>query len=109
MHRRLVLPAAALAPALGAPAALAGPLPGAATAGDRAAWRSILHWPGSCEAGWRATGTQGAGIALMSPVSTFRLAGDRFLPAGTRAKTACDGKPPYDPARWPRLATPKGA
>jgi hypothetical protein len=37
--------------------------------------------------------------------SVFRLAGDRFVPVETRAKTACDGKPPYDPRRWPKLPT----
>jgi hypothetical protein len=41
--------------------------------------------------------------------STFRLAGSRFVPVSARAKTACDGKPPYDPTRWPRLPVPKAA
>jgi hypothetical protein len=38
--------------------------------------------------------------------STFRLVGDRFRTVEVRAKTACDGKPPYDPRRWRRLPTP---
>jgi hypothetical protein len=38
--------------------------------------------------------------------SRFRLVGDRFRTLEVRAKTACDGKPPYDPTRWPRLPTP---
>ena len=38
--------------------------------------------------------------------STFRLAGDRFVPVSARAKTRCDGRPPYDGSRWPRLPLP---
>ncbi len=38
--------------------------------------------------------------------SSFKLVGDR-LPYVARAKTACDGKPPYDPRRWPKLPLPK--
>ncbi len=37
--------------------------------------------------------------------STFRLSVNRFVPVASRAKTACDGKPPYNPARWPKLPT----
>lgn len=37
--------------------------------------------------------------------SKLRLQGTRFVPTVTRAKVACDGKPPYDPERWPKLPT----
>jgi hypothetical protein len=53
--------AAALAAAVGATAA---PLPAAKTSHDRAAWRSILHWPKTCEQGWVSTATPGSGIDL---------------------------------------------
>jgi hypothetical protein len=166
--------------------AAAATLPGASTGHDRAAWRAILHWPSSCESGWRATATPGSGIELMpasggrelvavecypgayqgdallylaaqssKPVgplalrvyedpgnghpkltsattilgvldftkstgtltildkfrgvgdcgifSTYRLEGNRLALTAARAKTACDGKPPFSPARWPKL------
>lgn len=38
--------------------------------------------------------------------STFKLTGGRFVPTEARAKLACDGKPPFDPARWPKLPLP---
>jgi hypothetical protein len=43
------------------------------------------------------------GVGDCGIYSTFRLSGARFVPVETRAKTACDGKPPYDPGRWPKL------
>jgi hypothetical protein len=57
-----------------------------------------------------ATGTltlfdKARGIGDCGIYSTFRLAGTRFVPVVTRAKTACDGKPPFSPARWPKLPT----
>jgi Protein of unknown function (DUF1176) len=181
-----ILFAAALLAAVAAAPAQAGPLPGAKTARDRAAWRAILHWPKSCEQGWQ-TGShppvagvdlwprsggerlvavtcflgayQGTtrfylldtsrratslafhvyydpgsgkptpireqeilGVPVFTPrtgslsvfdkargpgdcgiYSTFRLSGARFVPVETHARTRCDGKPPYDPKRWPKL------
>ena len=38
--------------------------------------------------------------------SVYKLTGNRFVTTEVRAKTACDGKPPYDPARWPKLPLP---
>jgi hypothetical protein len=38
--------------------------------------------------------------------STFRLTGGVFVPTTVHAKTACNGKPPYDPQKWPRLHVP---
>ena len=35
-----------------------------------------------------------------------KLTGSRFVTTEVRAKTACDGKPPYDPTRWPKLPLP---
>src|SRR5258708_30954674 len=55
----------ALALAAGAAAsALAGPLPAAKTAHDRAAWRALLHWPAGCEQGWRESHGSGAGLSV---------------------------------------------
>jgi 4-amino-4-deoxy-L-arabinose transferase-like glycosyltransferase len=161
------------------------PLPAAT---DRAAWRSLLHWPESCESAWKATGTTGAGLSLYparpgtlvavqcapgayqgdamlflvggegriaGPLvadlyrdpgngrprlgkatvvlgelrfdratstltvfdkargigdcgiySRYRLAGGRLALIEARAKTDCDGKPPFDPTRWPKLPSP---
>jgi hypothetical protein len=45
--------------------ATAGSLPGGGTAHDRTAWQAILHWPSSCESGWKATAMPGSGIELM--------------------------------------------
>ncbi len=161
-------------------------LPAATSAGDRAAWRAILHWPSQCEGGWRATGSPGAGIELMpagasgelvavecfpgayqgdailylvktatrssGPLrlevyvdpgnghprlrpatvilgvlnftaasrtltvfdeyrglgdcgifSRYRLERGRFVLVEARAKSACNGKPPFSPERWPKL------
>lgn len=47
---------------------------------------------------------RGAGDCGIS--STFTLQNDRFVPIEVRAKLACNGKPPYDPARWPKLPLP---
>ncbi len=55
----------AAAALLFAAGALAAALPGARTAGDRAAWHALLHWPANCERGWKATGEPGAGMELM--------------------------------------------
>jgi len=38
--------------------------------------------------------------------SRFRLVGNTFRTIEVRAKLACNGKPPFDPARWPRLPAP---
>ena len=38
--------------------------------------------------------------------STFKLTGTHFVPVSARAKRACDGKPPFDPGKWPKLPTP---
>jgi hypothetical protein len=181
-----LLAVAAAAALLGTPHASPAPLPGAATSGDRAAWRALLHWPAACERSWRENGS-GSGIAGVWPVgaegrlvavdcslgayqgtsmlyligndrrptgplrlhiyrdpgtgvptparetvilgtltfarasrtlavldrargagdcgiySTFRLAGRELVPLRTRAKPTCDGKPPFDPLRWPPL------
>lgn len=173
--------------AAGASGAQSGPFPGTKTAKDRTAWRAILHWPASCEEGWKpapgagivvwrtSTGrrlvqvtcslaayqgtfmlylvdasrdvtgplgllayrdpgsgrptvtreTQILGLASFAPgtgrltildkfrgigdcgiYSTFRLAGDRFVPVEVRAKTRCDGRYGGGPTRWPRLPLP---
>jgi hypothetical protein len=169
--------------------AQAAPLPGVKTRADRAAWRSLLSWPASCERAWTASGSPGAGIAVwparrgahlvavscfLGPYqgvsmlyllpasggaggalrfriyvdpgtgvptvrsttailgvltfhprsgrltvldkargigdcgiySVFRLRGAVFVPVQARAKTACDGKPPFNPRRWPKLPLP---
>ena len=194
---RLSLATSILALVIAAAASVAGAdsLPGTKSAADRAAWRTVLHWPSSCERSWRAAGAGAAGAAgigawpvpggkrlvevscflgayqgvsmlylaggdrqavgplalrayrdpgsgvptvtretqilgtfAFSPrtgillvldkfrgvgdcgiYSTFRLATDRFVPVEVRAKTACDGKPPYDPLRWPRLPLPRSS
>jgi uncharacterized protein DUF1176 len=178
--------AAVLCPA----AVWAGPLPGLNTPADRAAWRSLLHWPASCERRWRqshpppmagvddtwrtrngarlvtvtcflgayqvaqlvyflpASGkargplrfriyedpgngvpkprteallvgeltfdpTKGRlflfekarGLGDCGIYSVFHLQGTAFVPVETRAKTACNGKPPLEPTRWPKLPT----
>jgi hypothetical protein len=183
---------AAAAAAVLCPAAVwAEPLPGLDKPADRAAWRSLLHWPVSCERRWRQSGpppvagvsawrtkegahvvtvtcflgayqpaqlvyflppngkargplrfriyedpgngmpkpvteTQLVGVLLFNPTksrltviekarglgdcgiySVFHLQGGGFLPVEARAKTACNGKPPFDPTRWPRLPTPR--
>jgi hypothetical protein len=41
--------------------------------------------------------------------SRYRLDGNHFLLIEARAKTACDGKPPFAPQSWPKLPIPKGA
>ena len=43
------------------------------------------------------------GVGDCGIYSTFRRSGARFIPVETNAKTRCDGKPPYDPQRWPKL------
>jgi hypothetical protein len=182
---RSSLATAVLALALAGVAAAAS-LPGVITAHDRTAWRAILHWPSSCEQGWKATASPGAGMQVMKangdrslvavecypgayqgdallylaspaakPVgplklqvyedpgnghvklktattilgvldftrstgtltvfdkfrglgdcgvfSTYRLEGSRLVLTAARAKTACDGKPPFSTERWPKL------
>jgi Protein of unknown function (DUF1176) len=47
---------------------------------------------------------RGAGDCGIS--STFALEDDVFVPITVRAKLACNGKPPFDPARWPKLPLP---
>ncbi len=166
--------------------AFAAALPGVTTARDRAAWRALLQWPATCESGWKATATPGAGIELMpagggrdlvavecypgayqsdallylaspsaKPVgplrlqvyedpgnghpkltasttilgildftratgtltvfdkarglgdcgifATYHLQGSHLVLTAARAKTACDGKPPFSPQKWPKL------
>ncbi len=46
------------------------------------------------------------GLADCGLFSTFRLDGDAFTTVSVRAKTACNGKPPFDPTRWPKLPLP---
>jgi uncharacterized protein DUF1176 len=41
-------------------------------------------------------------------LSIFRLQKQRFYPLAVRAKVNCDGKPPFDPYRWPLLPLPHG-
>jgi hypothetical protein len=48
------------------------------------------------------------GVGDCGIYSTFKLVGTKFVPTEVRAKLACDGKPPFDPARWPKLPLPKG-
>jgi hypothetical protein len=43
------------------------------------------------------------GVGDCGIYTVFELADGRLQQVDTRAKTSCDGKPPYDPARWPRL------
>ena len=40
--------------------------------------------------------------------SRYRLDGSHFLLIEARAKTACNGKPPFAPQSWPKLPIPKG-
>jgi hypothetical protein len=183
---RVSVVSAVLAALAFAAVALATPLPRANTAHDRAAWRTILHWPAGCEDGWKATNTPGAGLEIMpaksserivavecfpgayqgdamlyivksatktiGPLhlktysdpgnghprlitttvmlgvldfsratntltlfdkyrgvgdcgifSTYRLTNDALVLKETRVKSACNGKPPYDPSKWPRF------
>ena len=46
--------------------------------------------------------TKFRGLADCGVLATYALRGGRFVPVEVRAKLACDGHPPYDPARWPR-------
>jgi Protein of unknown function (DUF1176) len=46
------------------------------------------------------------GLGDCGTYSTYRLAGDGFRTIAIRAKPNCDGKPPYNPARWPKLSLP---
>jgi Protein of unknown function (DUF1176) len=48
------------------------------------------------------------GIGDCGIFSTFGLSDDRFVLLETRAKLACNGKPPFDPARWTKLPLPRG-
>ncbi len=48
------------------------------------------------------------GVGDCGIYSTFGLTNDQFVPVEVRAKLACNGKPPYDPARWPKLPLPHG-
>jgi Protein of unknown function (DUF1176) len=41
-------------------------------------------------------------------LSIFKLQKQRFYPLAVRAKVKCDGKPPFDPFRWPLLPLPHG-
>ena len=41
-------------------------------------------------------------------LSIFRLQKQRFYPLAVRAKVGCDGKPPFDPFKWPLLPRPQG-
>jgi hypothetical protein len=46
--------------------------------------------------------TRFRGLGDCGVLATYALRGGRFVPQEVRAKLACDGRPPYDPARWPR-------
>jgi hypothetical protein len=46
------------------------------------------------------------GVGDCGIYSVFRLRAHAFMPIEARAKTACDGKPPFDPTRWPKLPLP---
>ena len=72
MRRALTFAAVAAAVAVSS-AAAAGPLPGTTTGKDRAAWRTILHWPTQCERDWQA------GHPPTSGVQVWRLAGGQRL------------------------------
>ena len=182
-----LLLAAALAVALSGVAA--GALPPTKGKGARAQWRSLLHWPASCESEWHSPGVaqslgglgvmtypaQGQTLAVVDcyygayqgtfmlflvdsarhvtgPIalhlyqdpgsgkpkaiyekmplgvfsfkkgvltifdkgvgyggcgiySVFKLTGSTFVPVESHAKMDCNGNPPHDPARWPRLPT----
>jgi|HubBroStandDraft_6_1064221.scaffolds.fasta_scaffold410449_2 hypothetical protein len=54
-------------------AASAAALPGTRSAADRVAWRSILHWPASCESGWREAAQAGSGVGLLPAGADRRL------------------------------------
>jgi Protein of unknown function (DUF1176) len=43
------------------------------------------------------------GLGDCGVFSTYRLEGSRLVLTEARAKTACDGKPPLSPGRWPKL------
>jgi hypothetical protein len=38
----------------------------------------------------------------------YRVAPDGLVPLIVRAKVRCDGKPPYNPGRWPRYPVAGG-
>src|SRR5262245_28578655 len=67
---RAALVAAAVAAVLCPAGARAEPLPGVKTPADRAAWRSLLHWPSSCERRWRQ-----AGNPTIAGLDTWRTTG----------------------------------
>jgi uncharacterized protein DUF1176 len=46
------------------------------------------------------------GIGDCGIYSVFGLRARVFVPVEARAKTACDGKPPFEPTRWPKLPLP---
>jgi uncharacterized protein DUF1176 len=46
------------------------------------------------------------GVGDCGIYSVFGLRARAFVPLEARAKTACDGGPPFDPARWPKLPLP---
>jgi len=48
---------------------------------------------------------RGVGDCGIYTVATLR--GARLVTSEVRAKLACDGKPPYDGARWPKLPLPR--
>jgi hypothetical protein len=58
---------------LAAGAASAATLPGRTSGADRSAWRSILHWPASCESGWHEAAEEGSGIGLLPAGADRRL------------------------------------
>jgi hypothetical protein len=56
----------------------------------------------------QATGTltvfdKARGLGDCGIYSRYRLTGRRLVLIEARSKTACNGKPPLDPARWPKL------
>jgi uncharacterized protein DUF1176 len=46
--------------------------------------------------------TKFRGLGDCGVLASYALRGGRVVPVEVRAKLACDGRPPYDPARWPR-------
>jgi hypothetical protein len=68
---RTLLAAIALPLMLTASASGAGPFPGTKTTRDRAEWRTILHWPSSCESEWRRGREPYSGVVL-KPTATVR-------------------------------------
>ncbi len=50
---------------------------------------------------------KGRGLGDCGIYTVAKLTGDRLVTTEVRARLKCDGKPPYDPTRWPKLPIPK--